>query len=98
MDGQLEIIEERATFTQARTFAKAATYRLGVIEGDLERHISAVNRGVRIRTPEMQASLSVADIDKAIAELQKARDVLDGSSGFARSGGTGYEIVKLERL
>ena len=77
MDGQLEIIEERATFTQARTFAKAATYRLGVIEGDLERHISAVNRGVRIRTPEMQASLSVADIDKAIAELQRARDVLD---------------------
>ena len=47
-----------------------------MLSADIERHLLSLREGIEIRTGEMQATLSLEDIEKITDDLVKARDAL----------------------
>lgn len=67
---------ETAAFVAARDAVQVVQYRIGVLAADIERHLLSLRQGIVIRTGEMQATLSLEDIEKVTDDLVKARDAL----------------------
>jgi len=67
---------ETTAFIAARDAVQVAQYRIGVLSADIERHLLSLREGIEIRTGEMQATLSIEDIEKITGDLVKARDAL----------------------
>ncbi len=67
---------ETTAFEAARDAVQVAQYRVGVLSADIERHLLSLRQGIVIRTGEMQATLSLEDIEKVTDDLVKARDAL----------------------
>lgn len=67
---------ELEVFETVRDAVQVAQYRIGVLSADIERHLLSLRQQIEIRTGEMQATLSLADIEKIEDDLVKARDAL----------------------
>ena len=67
---------ETTAFITTRDAVQVAQYRIGVLSADIERHLLSLREGIEIRTGEMQATLSLEDIEKITDDLVKARDAL----------------------
>lgn len=62
---------EIAAFKAARDAVQAAQYRIDVLAADIERHRQCLLDGIRIRTAEKQAELSLEELERIMVELQK---------------------------
>lgn len=67
---------ETAAFEATQAAVQTAQYRIGVLAADIERHLLTLREGIVIRTGEMQATLSLEDIETITDDLIKARDAL----------------------
>ncbi len=67
---------ETTAFVAAYEAVEIARKRTDVLAADIERHLLSLRQGIVIRTGEMQATLSLEDIEKITDNLVNARDAL----------------------
>lgn len=67
---------EIAAFDVARQHINAAEYRVGVLSAGLYQHIHTLKARIRIREPDTQAWLSLAEIDDLLINVLSAREAL----------------------
>lgn len=72
---------EIEAFAAVRAPVGVSEYRIGVLAADIERHMLSLRQNIRIRTAEVQAELTLSDLEAIIGELLIARDVLLGVLG-----------------